>query len=63
MNPPLSLWSINAPRLLEQLIARCVMVVRLGRGMLAGLVATLVISLFMILRLVAGIIPSHSRGF
>jgi len=39
------------------------MVVRLGRGMLAGLVATLVISLFMILRLVAGIIPSHSRGF
>lgn len=36
------------------------MVIRLGRGMLAGLVATLVISLFMILRLSAEIMPWYN---
>lgn len=36
------------------------MIVRLSRGIIAGLVATLVISMFMILRLSAGIMPWYN---
>ncbi len=36
------------------------MIIRLGRGMAAGLVATLTISMFLILRLSAGVMPWYN---